>query len=82
MHLNSTVKLVWEELPLPLAGCVLGNIADLSFPIDNIGVMTLVSTSAVQSAQPLSPRGVVLHPLVLEKLSLTRHTSRAAGVVV
>ena len=81
MHLNSTVKLVWEELPLPLAGCVLGNIADLSFPIDNIGVMTLVSTS-VQSAQPLSPRGAVLHPLVLEKLSLTRHTSRAAGVVV
>ena len=82
MHLNGIVKLVWEDLPLPLARCELGYIADLSFPIDNIGVMTLVWTSVVQSAQPLTPRGMVLHHLALEKLPLTRYTSQAAGVVV
>ena len=74
------VIVVWEDLACPLARSVLRQVADLSFLIDSVGMMTLVWTSVVLAAQHLFPWGMVLHHLVLEKLPITRHTFLATGV--
>ena len=55
MHLNGIVKLVWEDLPLPLARCELGYIADLSFPRQYMGNDTGVDFCCSVCSAPLSP---------------------------